>query len=460
MGATGRADPESPDARSTGEGRILYRSASSCPRCGAGVPARPASLAVHGSSVLLCRTCPEHGEERLPVSDDAPMFEARLARYFRRGMQGRDADRPGSLTLHLTDRCDLACPICFTAGGNRPDAPDPDIDSLEAAVRATATERVALFGGEPLVREDLDDVVRRVRALGREPILYTNGVRLARPGRAGRLAAAGLREAHLQFDGFDRDLGRRLRGADLTDGRVAAIEACRAAGIAVVLEVTCSPETSPDEMRRILDFAVARPGIGGVVFRGLGRAGRAAARADRVFVEDVARRFEEATGGRATRAGIEAFDALVLAAQDFLGWPRATCLKNRVYPLLRTGGGYATAEELLPLDGLARLVEPDGLSWRRLPAMALLGLPAVRDRRLLGLAGGILRLLASRHAGARNIRYPSDGGLLLVGIAGMCEAGSQDAVVARTCPSALFVGGRIVPFVSEGYPERTRGCIT
>ena len=186
MGTRRGQDATSGDRDGRGNARILYRTTSACPRCGASSPAVPASLEVRGDAVFLQRSCPRHGEDRVPVSDDAPLFEARLARYFRHGMQGRAPDLPGSLTLHLTDRCDLACPICFTAAGGRPDAPDPDLDTLEAAVRSTRTARVALFGGEPLVREDLDEVVRRVRALGREPVLYTNGVRLSRPGQIGR----------------------------------------------------------------------------------------------------------------------------------------------------------------------------------------------------------------------------------------------------------------------------------
>jgi cyclic pyranopterin phosphate synthase len=132
------------------------------------------------------------------------------------------------LRISLTERCDLRCAYCRPASG--PAAAREDVltaDDVVAIVEAAVglgVRRIRLTGGEPLLRPDLEEIVRRVRAIaGVEDLaLTTNGQMLA--GRAAGLAAAGLMRVNISLDSLDPkvyatltgggDVGNVLRGFD------------------------------------------------------------------------------------------------------------------------------------------------------------------------------------------------------------------------------------------------------
>ena len=114
------------------------------------------------------------------------------------------------LTLHLTDRCNLACRYCYQRHG----AADMSFDTAARAVDTLATGRnpgVIFFGGEPLLRKDLIfDLIDRCET--REPNRFhykvtTNGTLLdesfleeaCRRRLAIALSCDGVREAHDKF---------------------------------------------------------------------------------------------------------------------------------------------------------------------------------------------------------------------------------------------------------------------
>ena len=93
-----------------------------------------------------------------------------LAGRSRIGQPGWLSDRQGRklryLRLSVTDRCDLKCQYCMPAEGI-PASPRQDVLTFEEIVRvckifkALGVQTVRLTGGEPLVRKNLDDLVRR-----------------------------------------------------------------------------------------------------------------------------------------------------------------------------------------------------------------------------------------------------------------------------------------------------------
>src|SRR5688572_31817990 len=109
----------------------------------------------------------------------------------------RDAlARPlGSLRLSVTDRCNLRCSYCM------PEAdytwlPRESILTFEELTRLTATfaglgaSKVRLTGGEPLLRHDLDVLIRSLSTVAGvdDLALTTNGVLLAPMARDLRAA--------------------------------------------------------------------------------------------------------------------------------------------------------------------------------------------------------------------------------------------------------------------------------
>ncbi|MCJ7823033.1 MAG: radical SAM protein, partial [Armatimonadetes bacterium] len=73
------------------------------------------------------------------------------------------------LRISVTERCDLRCAYCQPELGA--EAPSRDLLSQDdlAAIAAAAVRlglrRIRLTGGEPLLRQDLEEIISRIRQL-------------------------------------------------------------------------------------------------------------------------------------------------------------------------------------------------------------------------------------------------------------------------------------------------------
>ena len=59
------------------------------------------------------------------------------------------------LTLHLTDRCNLACRYCYARPGTADMTLATALAAIDECTRGAENPGVIFFGGEPLLREDL-----------------------------------------------------------------------------------------------------------------------------------------------------------------------------------------------------------------------------------------------------------------------------------------------------------------
>jgi cyclic pyranopterin phosphate synthase len=138
------------------------------------------------------------------------------------------------LRVSVTDRCNLRCTYCLPEDAEFPwgDRDFLSVDEIEAMVGALARlgiERVRLTGGEPLVRKDILEIARRVKALPgvRDLALSTNGTELARLAPA--LKEAGVDRVNISLDTLDperfREITRRGDLARVWEGVEAALDA-------------------------------------------------------------------------------------------------------------------------------------------------------------------------------------------------------------------------------------------
>jgi len=139
--------------------------------------------------------------------------------------------------LEITRRCNLRCPHCFTSSNGTAHAgPSREqVQELMAALVRVGARQIAFSGGEPLVRKDLEKMMRDGLKLGLKGYsLVTNGFR-ADPARVGRLRAAGLRSVQVSLDGVDeRDhVGIRACAPAAYYRALKAIRVYREAGITV-----------------------------------------------------------------------------------------------------------------------------------------------------------------------------------------------------------------------------------
>src|SRR5271167_1825231 len=111
------------------------------------------------------------------------------------------------LRISITDRCNFRCVYCRSADPENYRAHDeiltwPELERLARIFVGLGIRKVRVTGGEPLVREGIEEYIARLYALGVEDLsMTTNGHLLAE--RCERLLAAGLRRINISLDSLD-----------------------------------------------------------------------------------------------------------------------------------------------------------------------------------------------------------------------------------------------------------------
>ena len=192
-------------------------------------------------------------------SDPAPFDPAR----------GQMFARPYVISWNLTYRCNLACEHCYLdAGGahlvntenftDRSELGTEECFKVIDEIAAFAPECVTILtGGEPLLRRDILDVVRRAAERELWVVVGTNGVRITE-NLANRLAEAGARGLSLSLDALDADRHdrfRRVRGA--WQNTVEGAEILNRTGLPFIVQTTAGSHNL-GELEAIADFAHGR----------------------------------------------------------------------------------------------------------------------------------------------------------------------------------------------------------
>jgi len=210
--------------------KLVRYTQSLCPYCYALLPA---VIVERGGKVYIRKVCPEHGEVEELYSGDSEFFR-RLDMWYVEGRGPRhvytDLSAPcpyscGLCPIHkshtalanmvVTNRCDLDCWYCFFYAEKVGFVYEPTLEQIEFMVKQLlkqgVTPAIQLTGGEPLVREDIVEVVKLLKSLGVRHIqLNTNGIMFAKlyledPEKAVALAKslreAGVNTIYLSFDG-------------------------------------------------------------------------------------------------------------------------------------------------------------------------------------------------------------------------------------------------------------------
>ena len=108
-----------------------------------------------------------------------------------------------NIVVDLTHRCNMECANCYIP--NR-DVPDLDKEKLfEFLSRLPSRTYIRLIGAEPTMREDLPEIISKVKATGHRPSVTTNGLKLAQPSYVKKLKDAGLRLLLHSMNGADDD---------------------------------------------------------------------------------------------------------------------------------------------------------------------------------------------------------------------------------------------------------------
>lgn len=126
------------------------------------------------------------------------------------------------LDLNITNRCNFRCTHCaFDSGVAQ--MSELTLGELEKILRETKDlggERFDITGGEPLIREDVEDIVKLGKRLDYKIELVTNGALLTRK-KLRKFKKLGLDGIAISLDGSNAEVYNRIRRRDKeTFGRV------------------------------------------------------------------------------------------------------------------------------------------------------------------------------------------------------------------------------------------------
>jgi len=167
------------------------------------------------------------------------------------------------LRLSVTDRCDLRCRYCMAEHMSfLPRSAVLSIEEMGALAErfvARGIRRIRLTGGEPLVRRGIDMLADRLGALigsGLDELtLTTNGMRLA--DHAPMLAEAGVRRVNVSLDTLDPEAFRHITRVGDVAVALRGIDAARAAGLSVKINMVALAGLNEDQFLPMLDYCAA-----------------------------------------------------------------------------------------------------------------------------------------------------------------------------------------------------------
>ena len=208
------------------KGEVLLRKTTSlCPEC---YRLLPAIIFEREGKVWIRRICPTHGEieeiywgdvnlynkalkyEVPPAKLNVTNVDYKMPCPFNCGLCPLHQNYTALVNLVATNRCDLSCWYCFFYAEKAGFVYEPSLEQIRFMLSKPRKQypyggiALQITGGEPLLRDDLVDIVKIARDLGYTHIqLNTNGIRFISEGGielSRKLREAGVNTIYLSFD--------------------------------------------------------------------------------------------------------------------------------------------------------------------------------------------------------------------------------------------------------------------
>ncbi|MCZ6785668.1 MAG: radical SAM protein, partial [Planctomycetota bacterium] len=244
-------------------------------------------------AVWMLKRCPEHGGERILLADDIDYYRRAREVFVKTPEQVckpntkvhygcpydcgicPDHEQHGcTILIEVTDACNLRCPTCYANSG--PDrlthrSMEQIEGMLDCAVRnEKEPDIIQISGGEPTVHPQFFEILDAVR---RRPVKHlmvnTNGLKIARQsGFAEQLKSyAPNFEVYLQFDSLKEAPQIELRGEELLETKLKAIERLCEVDLPTTLVCTLRRGLNENEIGGLIEFALRQPCVRGVTFQ-------------------------------------------------------------------------------------------------------------------------------------------------------------------------------------------------
>ena len=162
-----------------------------------------------------------------------------------------------SLRITLTNRCNLNCLYCHHDGMVRSDdemTPD-EIYTICKIAKKLGVKKIRISGGEPLLKKDIVEIVRKIASLNFKDIsMTTNGTLLEKYAKD--LKDAGLDRVNVSLDTLDRKTYEHITKKDyLTEAKNGILKAVEVGLYPVKINMVIMKDINQNEIKKMFKFA-------------------------------------------------------------------------------------------------------------------------------------------------------------------------------------------------------------
>ncbi|MEM2110555.1 MAG: GTP 3',8-cyclase MoaA [Candidatus Bathyarchaeia archaeon] len=164
-----------------------------------------------------------------------------------------------TIRVSVTQRCNLNCFYCHREGeksNNNVEMTSEEIRKIIAIAASFGIGKVKITGGEPLVRNDIVDIVRKIKNTHniKEVSMTTNGILLK--NYASNLKNAGLSRINVSLDTLSPDKFKSITGTDALEIVISGIREAVKVGLSPVkVNMVALKGMNEKEIVDMVDFA-------------------------------------------------------------------------------------------------------------------------------------------------------------------------------------------------------------
>lgn len=169
---------------------------------------------------------------------------------------GRDINY---LRVSVTKRCNLNCSYCGAKNEAGEELTPIQIEKVVKAFAACGITKVRLTGGEPLVRQDIIEIAKRIASINgiKKIALTTNGIFLKK--YAEELKSAGVTAINISLDTTDKEQFKAITGFDGLNKVFEGINECERVGLSPVrLNAVLTKGKNEDQAESLINIAKDR----------------------------------------------------------------------------------------------------------------------------------------------------------------------------------------------------------
>jgi len=166
------------------------------------------------------------------------------------------------LRVSVTQKCNLNCPHCHREGQRKAiiEMSPSEIGEIVSVASSLGASKVKITGGEPLLRDDICDIVSAIRPNIREISMTTNGILLAE--FADSLKSAGLDRVNISLHSLSGDNLNLISGKDYLEEVKTGLEAASKASLGPIkLNMVVLRGINDNEIWQMARFSAAHGAI-------------------------------------------------------------------------------------------------------------------------------------------------------------------------------------------------------